>query len=498
MEAQSQIVESFKNQTIFLTGGSGFVGKVFLAKLLTVCPEVNTIYLLVRPKRNKTPSERLRDIFSFSCFEPLKSKWPNFQEKIKLIIGDCEKIGLDIAAQDREILRREVTIFLHAAANVKFDQSLKLATYANVRAMREVLALVKEMTRLKAFTYVSTVYSNCPHSHIGEDFYESGMKAESLLTLVESVDESVLDAMTPSLLKTWPNTYVFTKCISEDLLKREAGDLPVAVVRPCIIMPTAREPVPAWSDNFYGIIGICVGVLAGVIKVMPGKPANPLHVIPCDYVVNLIMASVWDLLQPKSTVKENKIAIYNHVPPPENTCTLGHLVATINKIKWVYPFSDMAYWFPLFTMVTCRYWYAIRAFFQHTLLAYFADVILTCLGRKPIAVQQTRKISKLVILLSYFTLNTWTFDFHNVEALWDRLSEKDQKLFRFELKSLNWDDFWKLSIKHGRQYLLKEKLEDLPYGRKKVRVLAVIHYATCALLLYLSYKILQFVFGFMF
>ncbi|XP_044264672.1 fatty acyl-CoA reductase wat-like isoform X2 [Tribolium madens] len=490
MDIQSQIVESFKNQTIFLTGGSGFIGKVFLAKLLSICPDVNAIYIFVRPKQNKTPSERIQDIFNFSCFEPLKSKWPNFHEKIKLISGDCEKVGLDISAQEREILKREVTIFVHAAANVKFDQSLKLAAYANVRAMKEVLELAKEITRLKAFLYVSTVYSNCPHSHIREDFYEPGMKAENLLTLVESVDEDVLNGMTPSLLKTWPNTYVFTKCISEDLLKRESGDLPVAVVRPCIIVPTVKEPITAWSDNFYGLIGIAVGMLLGAIKVMPGKPNNPMHVVPCDYVVNLMMASIWDLMQPKSPEKENKIAIYNHVPPPENTETLGRYEALVHKIKWDYPLSNMV-WFPLFTVVSCKHWYKIRAFFQHTLLAYFADFILICFGRKTMAVQQMRKISKLLLLLSYFTTNTWTFDYHNVEALWSRMNEKDHELFKFELMSLNWTQLWKLSIKHGRLHLLKEKLENLPYGRKKIRVLAVVHYAFCVLLLYLCYKIFQ-------
>lgn len=72
MEIQSEIAESFKNQTIFLTGGSGFIGKVFLAKLLTVCSDVKTIFLLVRPKRNKTPNERISDIFNFPVSIPLE------------------------------------------------------------------------------------------------------------------------------------------------------------------------------------------------------------------------------------------------------------------------------------------------------------------------------------------------------------------------------------------------------------------------------------------
>ena len=37
---------------------------------------------------------------------------------------------------------------IHAAANVKFDQSLKEATY-NVRATRDLLELAKRMKKLK-------------------------------------------------------------------------------------------------------------------------------------------------------------------------------------------------------------------------------------------------------------------------------------------------------------------------------------------------------------
>ena len=63
MDAKSdRISETFNGERIFLTGGTGFMGKVFIERLLRLS-NVDKIYLLVREKRNKKPSERVEEIF---------------------------------------------------------------------------------------------------------------------------------------------------------------------------------------------------------------------------------------------------------------------------------------------------------------------------------------------------------------------------------------------------------------------------------------------------
>lgn len=52
------IPEFFSGKTIFITGGTGFLGKVLIEKLLRDCPNVKTLYLLVRSKKNKSAKER--------------------------------------------------------------------------------------------------------------------------------------------------------------------------------------------------------------------------------------------------------------------------------------------------------------------------------------------------------------------------------------------------------------------------------------------------------
>lgn len=62
-EQLSPIQEFYKGQNIFITGGTGFMGKVMIEKLFRSCPGIASIYLLVRSKKGKDVHQRTEEIF---------------------------------------------------------------------------------------------------------------------------------------------------------------------------------------------------------------------------------------------------------------------------------------------------------------------------------------------------------------------------------------------------------------------------------------------------
>ena len=56
------IPEFYNNRDVFITGATGFVGKVLIEKLLRSCPNIKRVFLLLRSKRSKSINERLEEI----------------------------------------------------------------------------------------------------------------------------------------------------------------------------------------------------------------------------------------------------------------------------------------------------------------------------------------------------------------------------------------------------------------------------------------------------
>lgn len=63
MSKKNSIVEWYNGKSVFVTGGSGFMGKVLIEKLLFSCTGIREIYVLMRSKKGKSPESRLQEMW---------------------------------------------------------------------------------------------------------------------------------------------------------------------------------------------------------------------------------------------------------------------------------------------------------------------------------------------------------------------------------------------------------------------------------------------------
>jgi len=267
----SSIPEFYKHRSIFLTGGTGFVGKALVEKLLRTCPELKNVYILIRPKPTQTASQRCELLLKNEIFSRVDSSQLS---KVVPIAGDINLPGLGISDADLvEVLIPNVSIVIHSAATLKFNERLDIALNTNVRGSLRILELAKKCEKLDSIVYVSTAYVNSDldsESRVEEKIYNKDSDPEDLEEFMEYVDNlsrDQLEMMTPKLLRGKPNSYTFTKYLAEKVMEQNKKILPISIVRPSIVIGAWKDPLPGWVEGFTGFNAVIAAIGTGAVKV---------------------------------------------------------------------------------------------------------------------------------------------------------------------------------------------------------------------------------------
>lgn len=74
----SPIQKWYAGRTILVTGGTGFMGKILLEKLIRALPCIENVYVLIRPKKNLTCIQRLAAIVELPVIVVLQKAADDF------------------------------------------------------------------------------------------------------------------------------------------------------------------------------------------------------------------------------------------------------------------------------------------------------------------------------------------------------------------------------------------------------------------------------------
>ncbi|CAG9791124.1 unnamed protein product [Diatraea saccharalis] len=164
------IPQFYAGREVFITGATGFVGKVLVERLLSTCPDICRLHLLITVKRGESPEARLDKLKKSPIYDVLHKNKPDQLKKLSLVHGDFNEVDLGITDKAIDALR-DVSIVFHLAASVNMEENLLTAVKVNTIATMALLDICHRLPKIAAFIHVSTGYSNAERTLIEETVY---------------------------------------------------------------------------------------------------------------------------------------------------------------------------------------------------------------------------------------------------------------------------------------------------------------------------------------
>ncbi|KAI9564151.1 hypothetical protein GHT06_007889 [Daphnia sinensis] len=484
--AESNIVKFYEDRSIFITGATGFMGKVLVEKLLRSCPGINRLYVLMRPSKGKEVTVRLKELISNEVFDSLRREQSNMLEKIVAVTGDVTREGFGLSPSDLNLLIENVSIVFNLAATVRFDEELKDALQMNVKGPRYLLSICRKMKHLEAFVHVSTAFSVVDRPEIDEVIYPSTMDPVKLAEFIDDADASLLNGITKELVGPYPNTYTYTKKLAEQILEKECGTVPLAIVRPSIVTAALREPFPGWIDNLNGPTGLIAGGGKGFIRVFKAESPDLItDLIPVDLSINLMIAVAWHTAMHRPA----NSSVYFSSTSYDNPITFGQF-ETFTTFAWrKYPTKDML-WYPTSEITNKNWYYQLNVMLYHIMPAVLVDCYARFMGQRANRVRLYKKAFRALSAFDFFFSKQWKFISKNSDGIWSMLSARDRQIFYFNVREINWRAYFETYILGTRRFILKDDISTLPEAKKNVTKLYLLR--NCVHMIFFAASILGF------
>ena len=489
-----RIAELLAGKKIAMTGVTGFIGEQMLWKFLTECPDTTTA-VLVRRKGSLSATQRVASLLKKKIFKDIVAEAGSVEElmaaRIDVIEGDLP---------DAPELPRDIDVLVHCAGDVSFDPPIDAAFKTNVLGVKALLKRFREscsdengnLVRVPHYVHISTAYTagrrrgpipEAAHPH--EVDYEAETRAALAMTdLVEAQSrtseqltalrkeaeklhrragylttsedterrrlewvkqELVLSGTERARSLGWTDVYTFAKAMGEAVVADLCRDMQVSIVRPAIVESSLKYPHPGWIEGFKMADPIILAYGRGQLPEFPASPDAVIDIIPCDYVVNTIVAVC--ATQPKVGEPE----FYHCSSGARNPLTFRGIYEHIRSYFSRHPYRDgqgshqLATWnFPGPEPVERKLWFAEKGVAIGNRLLSFAPR-----GKKTRAAAQAldKTAKQLDFLNRYLSLygEYLQSELHFVDdctlALHNSLHEDDRETFGFDSGTLDWTHY---------------------------------------------------------
>uniref|UniRef100_A0A1I8PGQ9 Fatty acyl-CoA reductase n=1 Tax=Stomoxys calcitrans TaxID=35570 RepID=A0A1I8PGQ9_STOCA len=468
---------------------SGIVGKAVIEKLLRSC-NVRKIFVLLRPKKNFTIAQRLDTIKKEKIFRRLMSEKPNeFHDKVVPIPGDVELPLLGIKPEHAQLMAN-VSIVIHSAATVRFDESLRDAIRLNVGGTLENLKFSETLKNLEVFMHVSTFFSNPYLEYVEAKVYESAMDWRFCLDLCrrEDITDDMIDVLTRKLIVGFPNTYCFTKNLAESMVNYYGQKLPVAIFRPSIVVQAVEEPEPGFPPSLTGAMAVFVAASVGIMKAIPMPRDQFLDLSPQDITVKTLLYYIMKTGMEHATNESADVPVFNLSVYGHSPINFPEYIEMADEFWNSIP-VEKGFLAPGVTVTENIFRYMFLVIFKQILPAFFLDLLLKIIGQKPVMMKIQRKIFNALKIMRPFVANNYRSS--GVSYAKDMIKELNGTDFNVDVFVIMKSTYAHIGYTRDmickcREILLKEDPSTIPRSRLIVKGKILLYRA---FQLFVAYKI---------